>query len=85
LDLPEGLLIYCQHDGAAPPQRIDVRNVGTRLRTWAVRLDRTVRHIEGEMRALADTIHDAAGSHSHMNDSRQSITLPIGSATRDQG
>jgi 5-methylcytosine-specific restriction enzyme subunit McrC len=56
LDLREGLLIYCQHDGTAPPQQVDVRHIGTRLRTWAVRLDRTPRHVEDEMRALADHI-----------------------------
>jgi 5-methylcytosine-specific restriction endonuclease McrBC regulatory subunit McrC len=36
LNLPEGLLIYCQHDGNIPPQQVEVRNLGTRLRTWAV-------------------------------------------------
>lgn len=56
LNLREGLLIYCQHDGTAPPQQVDVRHLGTRLRTWAVRLDRTPGHVEDEMRALADHI-----------------------------
>jgi 5-methylcytosine-specific restriction enzyme subunit McrC len=38
LNVPEGLLIYCQHDGTVPPRHIDVRNLGTRLATWAVYL-----------------------------------------------
>jgi 5-methylcytosine-specific restriction enzyme subunit McrC len=41
LNVPEGLLIYCQHDGNLPPRQIDVRNLGTRLATWAVHLDGT--------------------------------------------
>jgi hypothetical protein len=48
-----GHLIYCQHDGSAPPQHIDVRNLGTRLATWALRLDRTPGHVEQELQALA--------------------------------
>ena len=28
LNLPEGLLIYCQHDGSTPPRLVDVRNLG---------------------------------------------------------
>ncbi len=56
LDLPEGLLIYCQHDATAPPQQVDVRNLDTRLRTWAVRLDRSPDHVEEELRELADHI-----------------------------
>src|SRR5439155_23704977 len=38
LNLREGLLIYCQHDGNALPQEIEVRHIGVQLRTWAVRL-----------------------------------------------
>ena len=53
LNVPEGMLIYCQHDGSAPPQQIDVRNLGTRLATWALRLDRTPGHVEQELQALA--------------------------------
>jgi 5-methylcytosine-specific restriction enzyme subunit McrC len=56
LGLPEGLLVYCQHDGTVPSQQIEVRNLDTKLRTWALRLDRTPRHIEEEMQALADEI-----------------------------
>jgi 5-methylcytosine-specific restriction enzyme subunit McrC len=56
LDLREGLLIYCQHDGNALPQDIQVRHIGVHLRTWAVRLDRTLDHVEEQMRGLADYI-----------------------------
>jgi 5-methylcytosine-specific restriction enzyme subunit McrC len=54
LNLPEGLLIYCQDDGIAPPRQIEVLNVGTRLRSWALRLDRTPSHVEDELRELAN-------------------------------
>jgi 5-methylcytosine-specific restriction enzyme subunit McrC len=56
LRLREGLLVYCQHEGAAPARQVEVRHLGTRLRTWALRLDRTPRHVEQEMQALADHI-----------------------------
>lgn len=56
LNLREGLLIYCQHDGTSPLRQIEVRHLGTRLRTWSVRLDRTPDHVEGELRTLADHI-----------------------------
>lgn len=56
LNLPEGLLIYCQDDGIAPPRQIEVLNAGTRLRTWALRLDRTPSHVEEELRALANHV-----------------------------
>ena len=60
LNAPEGMLIYCQHDGNAPPQQIDVRNLGTRLATWALRLDRTPGHVEQELQALAIQITNRA-------------------------
>jgi 5-methylcytosine-specific restriction enzyme subunit McrC len=53
LNVSEGILIYCQHDGTAPPQQIHVRNLGTRLATWALRLDRTSGRVEQELQALA--------------------------------
>lgn len=52
----EGLLIYCQHDGSAPSQKVEVRNLGTKLQTWAVRLDRTPHHVEEELRMLSDHV-----------------------------
>jgi 5-methylcytosine-specific restriction enzyme subunit McrC len=56
LSLPAGLLIYCQHDGAVPPQQIHIRNIGTRLGTWALRLGGAPRDVEGQLHALADHI-----------------------------
>jgi 5-methylcytosine-specific restriction enzyme subunit McrC len=56
LNLPEGLLVYCQHDGSALPHEIQVRNLATRLRTWSVLLDGTIADLEGELRRLADHI-----------------------------
>ena len=53
LNIPEGMLIYCQHDGSALPRQVDVRHLGTRLATWAIRLDRTPGHVEQELQALA--------------------------------
>ena len=38
------------------PREIKVRNRGARLRTWAIRLDRTPHHAEDELRMLADHI-----------------------------
>jgi 5-methylcytosine-specific restriction enzyme subunit McrC len=64
LGLHEGTLIYCQHDGNVPSQQIEVRHVGNRLRTWALRLDRTPTDIEAEMRILADYIVDRASAAS---------------------
>jgi 5-methylcytosine-specific restriction enzyme subunit McrC len=52
----EGLLIYCQHDGTAPAGEVVVRNLHKRLRTWAIRLDRSPQHIEQELAVLADHI-----------------------------
>lgn len=53
LALDEGLLVYCQHDGTAPPREVEVRHLGTRLRTHAVRLDGTPAHVEAQLRAVA--------------------------------
>jgi len=39
-----------------------VRNLGTRLRTWPLRLDRTPWHVEQELLALADHIADRAAA-----------------------
>jgi 5-methylcytosine-specific restriction enzyme subunit McrC len=55
-DQDEGLLIYCQHDGTAPVGEVVVRNLYKRLRTWAIRLDRSPQHIEQELAGLADHI-----------------------------
>ena len=60
LDQDEGVLIYCQHDGTAPPTEVVVRHLDKRLRTWAVRLDRSPQHIEHELSRLADHIAERA-------------------------
>ncbi len=57
----EGMLIYCHHDGGAP-SNISVRNLGTQLPTWMLRLDRTPSHIEQELQALAARITQRAVS-----------------------
>ena len=56
LDLDEGLLIYCQHDGAVPPQEVSVRHLGKRLRTRAIQLDGPPTDVEQQMRTLAQDI-----------------------------
>lgn len=56
LDLDEGLLIYCQHDGAVPPQEVSVRHLGKRLRTQAIQLDGPPADVEQQMRTLAQNI-----------------------------
>jgi len=56
LQQPEGVLIYCRHDGTAPARWVDVPTAGKRLRTRAVRLDKTIACTEHELRALADEI-----------------------------
>ena len=56
LNLPEGMLIYCQHDGTTPPRQISVRHLGTQLTTWALHLNRAPRHLEQDMQELAGHI-----------------------------
>jgi hypothetical protein len=58
------LLIYCYHDGTAPPTNISILNLGTRLSTWMLRLDRSPSHIEQELQALAAHIIQRAASAS---------------------
>jgi hypothetical protein len=62
LGLSEGLLVYCQHDQTAPPREITVRHLGTRLATWAVRLDRSPQHVEDELARLAHHIASRASA-----------------------
>jgi 5-methylcytosine-specific restriction enzyme subunit McrC len=63
LNAPEGMLIYCHHDGTAPPTNIRVLNLGTRLTTWMLRLGRTPRHIERELQALTPISPNAPYPH----------------------
>jgi 5-methylcytosine-specific restriction enzyme subunit McrC len=65
LNQDEGLLIYCQHDGTAPPGEVVVRHLEKRLRTWAIRLDRSPQHIEQELSRLAEHILERVQQSSH--------------------
>ncbi len=56
LDLPEGLLIYCQSDGAVPDRAVTVRHVSTVLRTHAVTLSGTPAQAEDSVRKLAEAL-----------------------------
>ncbi len=56
------MLIYCHHDGSAPPRNVTVRNLGTQLSTWALRFDRTPSHIERELQSLAVHITERAAT-----------------------
>lgn len=60
LDLDEGLLIYCQHDGPLPQREIETQHLGTRLRTAAVSLGGSLADLEASMRALAEEIVDGS-------------------------
>jgi 5-methylcytosine-specific restriction enzyme subunit McrC len=51
LGIPEGMLIYCQRDGAAPPRDVEVRILGTRLRTWMVDFSGSRTQVERQMQA----------------------------------
>jgi 5-methylcytosine-specific restriction enzyme subunit McrC len=62
LNAPEGMLIYCHHDGSTPPRNVTVLNLGTQLSTWPLRLDRSPSHIEQELEALAAHISERAAT-----------------------
>jgi 5-methylcytosine-specific restriction enzyme subunit McrC len=54
LDLPAGMLIYCQRDGDIPPREIRVR--GKKLATWPLRLDGAPSDVESQIQRLAEEI-----------------------------
>lgn len=56
LGVPEGMLVYCQRDGTAPPRDVQVRTVGTSLRTWHVDISGPPLQIERQMQDLAAEI-----------------------------
>jgi len=56
LGLSEGILVYCQHDGKAPPREVTTRSIGTRLRTFPLRLSGTVAEVELQVLELAGFI-----------------------------
>jgi 5-methylcytosine-specific restriction enzyme subunit McrC len=54
LNLPEGMLIYCQRDGDVPPTEIRVRD--KRLVAWPIRLDGRPADVERQLARLAEEI-----------------------------
>jgi 5-methylcytosine-specific restriction enzyme subunit McrC len=60
LGVPEGMLIYCQRDGATPPREIQVQNLGKRLVSWPINLGGAPADIEQQLRSLADEIQHRA-------------------------
>jgi 5-methylcytosine-specific restriction enzyme subunit McrC len=56
LGVPEGMLIYCQCGGMAPPRDVRVRNLGTRLRTWPVDLSGGPADVDLQLLRLADEV-----------------------------
>lgn len=63
LDLPEGMLIYCQHTDAETDQSaVVVRNAGTRLVVQAIDLTGPPASVECEISALADAIASSSGA-----------------------
>lgn len=56
LDVPEGVLVYCQNDGAAPPREVEVRNVNKRLHTKMLTLAGSPSDLDAEIQSLADWI-----------------------------
>jgi 5-methylcytosine-specific restriction enzyme subunit McrC len=62
LDVPAGMLIYCQRDGEAPPRAITVGAHQTRLDTWALTLSGSPADIEYRLGDLADQIIGGAAA-----------------------
>ena len=60
LGVPEGMLIYCQRDGATPPREIQVQKLGKRLVSWPINLGGAPACIEQQLRSLADEIRHRA-------------------------
>jgi 5-methylcytosine-specific restriction enzyme subunit McrC len=60
LDLPEGVLIYCQTSGDAPSREATVRHSGHRLLTYPVDLTGPPTEVEQAVERLADFIVDRA-------------------------
>jgi 5-methylcytosine-specific restriction enzyme subunit McrC len=56
LDVPEGMLIYCQRDGSVPPREIEVGKLRTRLVTLAIGLSGTPKDVEQRLLELAGHI-----------------------------
>jgi 5-methylcytosine-specific restriction enzyme subunit McrC len=60
LNVPAGMLIYCQRDGNAPPRAITVGTHRTRLDTWALTLSGTPADIEHRLKDLANQVVELA-------------------------
>ena len=60
LDVPAGMLIYCQREGEAPPRAITVGIHQPRLDTWALTLSGTPADIEHRLKDLANQIVERA-------------------------
>ncbi|WP_420612402.1 McrC family protein [Candidatus Spongiisocius sp.] len=58
LDLPEGVLIYCQTDGGKPAGKITVRHAGKRLHVRPVNLSGSPAEVAREIEVLATWIAD---------------------------
>ncbi len=57
MNLDEGVLIYCLHDGEAPPRQVDVRHTHKRLFTYALDLSGTISAVEQSVAALAQWLN----------------------------
>ncbi len=62
LDVPTGMLIYCQRDGDASHTAIIVGAHHTRLDTWALTLAGSPADTERRLRDLADQIIERAAA-----------------------
>jgi 5-methylcytosine-specific restriction enzyme subunit McrC len=56
MDLPEGVLVYCQADEESPPRSVDVRHSGRRLFTYIIDLSGPPTDVESSVGDLADWI-----------------------------
>ena len=56
LDLPEGVLIYCQADGGEPAREVTVRHAGKRLHVRALNLSGSPAEVADEIEDLASWI-----------------------------
>jgi 5-methylcytosine-specific restriction enzyme subunit McrC len=78
LDVPAGMLIYCQRDGDAPPTAITVGAHQTRLDTVALTLNGSPADLERRLGGLADQIIERAAAYPRHGDA----CLPSGRRSR---
>jgi hypothetical protein len=64
MNLPEGVLVYCQADGPVPPRAIEVRHTGRRLQTYALDLSgppaAVTRSVDELARWIGDRVENLA-------------------------